>query len=99
MTEPLLLTAAQAAAALNVETSTFNRMLREGRIPACIQHRATFGKERCRRYSRRLLELWAAGVDVETLDPADLVHDLTAARPAPAAVINGLLVEHTEAAS
>lgn len=78
MTEPLLYTAREAAEALRVDKSTFYRMLREKRIPACVQHRATFGQSRGRRYSRKLLELWAAGVDVENLAPLDLADLLRA---------------------
>jgi hypothetical protein len=61
MTELLLYTAKQAGAALGMSEGTFNRMVADGRIPACIQHPATFGQSHTRRYSRHLLELWAAG--------------------------------------
>jgi hypothetical protein len=61
VTDILLYTAKQAAAALGMSEGTFNRMFADGRIPACVQHPATFGQSHTRRYSRHLLELWAAG--------------------------------------
>jgi hypothetical protein len=75
MTEPLLYTAKQAAEALGMSEGTFNRMFADGRIPACIQHPATFGQSHTRRYSRHLLELWAAGAldeNAVNIGPLDL---------------------------
>jgi hypothetical protein len=75
MTEPLLYSAQQAAEALGIAKATFNQMFREGRIPKVIQHPATFGQTRSRRYSRHLLELWAAGAldeNAVNIGPLDL---------------------------
>jgi hypothetical protein len=78
MTEPLLYSAKQAAEALGIAVATFNQMFREGRIPAVIQHPATFGQTRSRRYSRHLLELWAAGA----LDETTSIGPLNLTKPA-----------------
>jgi hypothetical protein len=85
VTESILWTAQQAAEAINVEVSTFYRMVREGRIPECVQHKATFGQDRGRRYSRKLLELWAAGIDVENLTDDVLLPELLRTALPPAA--------------
>jgi hypothetical protein len=79
MTEPLLYSAAQAAAALGIAEATFNQMLREGRIPTRIQHPATFGKNHSRKFSRVLLERWAAGDLLDDVEIGPL--DLTSQRP------------------
>jgi hypothetical protein len=60
VTEPLLYTARQCADALGIDESTFNRMIADGRIPARIQHPTFGGGSKCRKYSRVLLERWAA---------------------------------------
>jgi hypothetical protein len=72
--QPLLYTARQCAQALGIDESTFNRMFADGRIPARIQHPMTFGQEKCRKYSRVLLERWAAGdpLDDVAIAPLDL---------------------------
>lgn len=84
--EPLFYTAHEAAEALRVEVSTFYRMFREGRIPECVQHKATFGQDRGRRYSRKLLELWAAGIDVEALNDDVLLAEMLRSTTPPTAV-------------
>jgi hypothetical protein len=85
---PVLLTAEQAGAMIGVTAATWRRMVDQGRVPACIQHKSTFGQGRCRRYSRHLIELWSANVDIEHLDVADLADVLsnppTTARHSPA---------------
>jgi hypothetical protein len=58
---PLLLTARQAATLVGVDESTWNRWVREGRVPAAVLHPVTYGQPKHRRYSRALIERWAAG--------------------------------------
>jgi excisionase family DNA binding protein len=58
---PLLLTARQAAALVGVDESTWNRWIRDGRIPSSVIHPVTYGQPKRRRYSRWQIERWAAG--------------------------------------
>lgn len=83
MTEPLLYSARQCADALGIDESTFNRMLADGRIPSRIQHPATFGQGKFRKFSRVLLERWAAGDLLDDVEIGPL--DLTTARTERAA--------------
>jgi hypothetical protein len=80
--ELVLLTAEQAGAMIGVTAATWRRMVDQGRVPACIQHKSTYGQGRCRRYSLHLIELWSANVDIEHLDVADLADVLAGARTA-----------------
>jgi hypothetical protein len=58
---PLLLTARQAATLVGVDESTWNRWLRDGRIPSSVIHPVTYGQPKRRRYSRWQIERWAIG--------------------------------------
>jgi predicted site-specific integrase-resolvase len=58
---PLLLTARQAAALVGVDESTWNRWIREGRVPSDVIHPVCYGQPKRRRFSRVLIERWAAG--------------------------------------
>lgn len=77
MSEPILWDAHQAGQAIGVTAASFRRMVADGRIPRCVEHRASCGAEKNRRYSVLLLKLWAANVDIERLTDHDLVLDLT----------------------
>lgn len=56
---PLLLNARQAAELVGCDESTWNRWVRDGRVPPQIVHASSYGGRR--RYSRVQLERWAAG--------------------------------------
>jgi excisionase family DNA binding protein len=58
---PLLLTARQAAELVGVDESTWNRWLRDGRVPSSVIHPVCYGQPKRRRFSRELIERWAAG--------------------------------------
>jgi hypothetical protein len=58
---PLLLTARQAAELVGVDESTWNRWVRDGRVPSAVIHPVTYGQPKRRRYSLRQVERWAAG--------------------------------------
>jgi predicted site-specific integrase-resolvase len=58
---PLLLTAKQASSLVGVDESTWNRWVRDGRVPSAVLHPVTYGQSKRRRYSRELIERWAAG--------------------------------------